>query len=139
MELYARTDTSSHSGLKILIAEDDMTHFMHLSSLLRKRGYYVKVVNNGKDALHMLQTEPFHAFFLDLMLPKVDGFEVIEKLQETPELQKTPVIITSAHIMRNFMHRFPQDSVKGFLPKPIDPSVLDGALRKVEGHAPISS
>ncbi|MDG1286209.1 MAG: response regulator [Rickettsiales bacterium] len=139
MELFETTRSTSRSKLKLLIVEDDMTHFIHLSSLLRERGHHVKVVNSGEEALATLQQNRYHAVFLDIMLPKMDGFSVIEKLQSLPALKNIPVIVTSAHVMQNFAHRFPKNSVTAFLSKPIGQSLLDITLQELENHAVISS
>lgn len=78
---------------KILIIEDD-ADISDLESLyLRKEGFVVIQKATGEEGLELLQTEPFDLLILDLNLPKIDGFKVLQTLRT---FSKIPVIICSA-------------------------------------------
>lgn len=80
---------------KILIAEDDP----FLSSLLKNRftreGFEVYAAKDGDEAFTMIQSARPDLVLLDIILPKRSGFEVMAQIRESPELEKTPIIIIS--------------------------------------------
>lgn len=78
---------------KILIIEDDkpMAHALELK--LARAGFDVKSAGNGEDGLEILAGQDFSLVLLDLMIPKLDGFKVLEKLKERGN--KIPVIALS--------------------------------------------
>jgi DNA-binding response OmpR family regulator len=79
----------------IMLIEDD--HF--LSSLMKARlekdGFKVAQAFDGEEAMHMLKEVLPSLIMLDLIMPKVTGFEVLQMISITPELNKVPVIIVS--------------------------------------------
>ena len=78
---------------RILIVEDEkpMAHALELK--LTKAGFEVAVFNDGEAALKILETQKFNLILLDLMMPKVDGFGVLEELKK--RAITTPVIVSS--------------------------------------------
>ena len=80
--------------LKILIAEDD-TELRHLfSHVLVKNGYVVKGVSNGKEALDALDTEYYDLIISDIMMPIMDGYELVRSLRESNNI--TPIMMITA-------------------------------------------
>jgi len=79
---------------KILVVEDDPLVNHAVGSALRKAGYEVSRCENGKDALHLHQTEHFDVILLDLGLPDIDGIEVLTEIRRHNE--NTPVLILTA-------------------------------------------
>ncbi|MBN2016225.1 response regulator [Candidatus Dojkabacteria bacterium] len=78
---------------KILVAEDERPIANVLSLKLKKSGFDVKAVFDGEQALASLEEEDFDMMLLDLVMPKVDGFEVLKRLKEKGK--KLPVIVLS--------------------------------------------
>jgi two-component system, OmpR family, alkaline phosphatase synthesis response regulator PhoP len=80
---------------KILVAEDD--HFLGNAYRLKleKSGFEVKIARDGKEALEILNTFNADLILLDLMMPIVDGFAVLENLGKNDKFKKIPVIIAS--------------------------------------------
>jgi CheY-like chemotaxis protein len=64
--------------------------------ILGSQGYEAVVATNGREGLAAVRKDRFDLILLDLMLPEVDGFEVLHQLREDPELADVPVIVTSA-------------------------------------------
>lgn len=79
--------------LKILIAEDEKAMARALQLKLNNSGFEATVANNGEEAWEILQKEKFSIVLLDIMMPKKDGFSVLEELRAKKD--KTPVIILS--------------------------------------------
>lgn len=78
---------------KILIAEDEMALGHALELKLEKSGYEVTLVNDGQAALEALKKSKFSVLLLDIIMPKKNGFEVLEEMKKVKN--KTPVIILS--------------------------------------------
>ncbi len=78
---------------KILIAEDDKPLVMALELKLSHAGFDVKVAMNGEEALSYIKKEDFDLVLLDLVMPKMDGFQVLETLAK--EKKKHRIVVTS--------------------------------------------
>lgn len=80
---------------KILIVEDDeQTRFL-LQSSLANHNHSIAAVKNGREAIQMLIMEQPDLVLLDMMMPGVDGAEVIRTIRSTPELEAIPIIVVS--------------------------------------------
>jgi two-component system, OmpR family, response regulator len=114
--------------MRILLVEDDVKIASFVSKGLKKVGYAVDHAMDGEEGFHLAVTEPYDAAIIDIMLPKMDGLSVIERLRQ--QKINTPVIILSAK-------RSVDDRVKGlqtggddYLTKPFSFSEL---LARVQG------
>ena len=80
-------------GERILIVEDDESTLQFLSQSLQAEGYEVLLARNGREAEEILSSRPVSAILLDIVMPEVDGFEVLHFLHEKPELRNLPVFV----------------------------------------------
>lgn len=80
---------------KILLIEDEKIMINLLEKKLTQEGYEVKVAPNGEEGLEMMKEEKPDVILLDIIMPKMGGFEVMEEMNKYPELKKIPVIIIS--------------------------------------------
>lgn len=80
--------------MRALIVEDDKKIASFVFKGLKQAGFAVDYVTNGEDGLHLAKTEPYDVAIIDIMLPKLDGLSLIEKLRQRKI--NTPVIILSA-------------------------------------------
>lgn len=80
---------------KILIVEDDSFLQSLAASKLAKEGYEVATASNGEDAIRKLDTEVFDFVLLDLVLPGVDGFGILQHVRANEKTKNVPVIIFS--------------------------------------------
>ncbi len=80
---------------KILIVEDEQLIGDLLQRKLRGAGYYAFVARDGETALKQIREERPHLVLLDIVLPRLNGFEVLSELRKDEELRKIPVIIIS--------------------------------------------
>lgn len=78
---------------KVLVIEDEKAIAHALELKLNRAGFEAKVVFNGEDGLNSLKKEKFDLVILDLIMPKMDGFSVLQRLKE--ENAKIPVIVIS--------------------------------------------
>jgi len=91
--------------MRILLVEDDLKIASFIVKGLKAAGFAVDHATDGEDGLHMAMTEPYDTAIIDIMLPKLDGLALIERIRK--ERINTPVIILSARASID-------DRVKGF-------------------------
>ena len=70
-----------HSNMRILIVEDEPDLLRSLAQALREEGYAVDTANNGEDGLFNAESYDYDAIVLDVMLPKLDGWEILKRLR----------------------------------------------------------
>ena len=81
--------------ISILVAEDEEFLIRALSDNLREEGYEVNVARNGEEALTSIKEKKPSLILLDLLMPKKDGFAVLEDLKKNPDWSLIPVIVLS--------------------------------------------
>ena len=80
--------------MKVLIAEDEISTAKALKVILEKNKFSVDIVHNGNDAWDYIQSGPYEVIVLDIMMPGMNGLEVLKKLRENNI--KTPVLMLTA-------------------------------------------
>lgn len=117
--------------IKILIAEDNAINRELLRELLEMRGYSVVDACDGQEALRMIeQTDP-DILLLDIGMPVLDGFAVVRRIRETPELAALPVVAVTAYAMRGDRDKILESGFDGYLSKPIDAHALAEELDRL--------
>lgn len=119
------------SGEKILIVDDNADTITILSAILTKGGYTLSVARDGEEALRKAEEAPPALILLDLMMPKMDGFEVCEKIRDHPILRKTIVFFLTARGDSPSKARAIALEVKEYIVKPFTPREI---LEKVRYH-----
>ena len=79
----------------ILIVEDEPLLSNLLKQRLEKEGYIVAQAQDGQEALEKIKEQTPNLILLDIILPKVSGFEFLEKVRENPQMEEMPVIVIS--------------------------------------------
>jgi len=102
--------------MRLLLVEDDPTISSFILKGMKAEGYAVDHASDGQEGLHMAVTEPYDAAIIDVMLPKLDGLSVIEKMRK--EKVNTPVIILSAKGSVDDRVKGLQVGGDDYLPKP---------------------
>jgi len=103
---------------KILVAEDDKDIRNLLVDILDDVGYEAPEAKNGADAVEQIQSSQPDLLLLDLMMPVMDGFEVLNRLRDNPETSDMPVVILSAVPSRKGELRAWRLGVRHYIPKP---------------------
>lgn len=80
---------------KILVIEDDKFLSMVLKGRLEHEGFVVSQALDGEEGLKMIRSIPPDLILLDLIIPKISGFEVLETMHADPQLEKIPVVVAS--------------------------------------------
>ncbi len=117
---------------KLILAVDDIpVNQTLLKSQLRFSEYDVITASNGKEALQKIANDHPDAVLLDIMMPGMDGFEVLEAIRQNPETEELPVImLTSLSEMEHHAHAT-MKGANGYLTKPLVTNQLIASLDKL--------
>ena len=83
-------------GKKVLIVDDEPNIVVSLEFLMKQKGYTVKAVDNGKDALEALREFAPDLVLLDVMMPQLSGYELAQKVRENPAWSQIKIVMLSA-------------------------------------------
>ncbi len=111
-------------GARLLVADDNKVNRLLLGRTLELQGHQVSSADNGRRALEMLRSERFDLLLLDLEMPELDGFALLEIVATDAALREVPVIVTSslegvAHVARCI-----ELGADDYLHKPVNPVLL---------------
>jgi CheY-like chemotaxis protein len=116
---------------KILIIEDNEQNMYLTTYLLEQHGYTVAQARDGYEGIELAgQTQPT-LILLDIQLPIMDGFAVVQELRRNPDLNRVPVVAITSHAMVGDRERILAAGCDGYIEKPIDP---DTFMAEIEQH-----
>jgi CheY-like chemotaxis protein len=125
-------EVASPSKSRILIVDDDLDIRLTLTDFLEDEGYWVKSVENGREALNWLRSNPLpRLVLLDLMMPVMDGYLFRSEQKRDPHISGVPVVVMTA---RGARETKAIDALE-VLPKPLDIERLMNAIRRADGVA----
>lgn len=107
--------------MKILVADDEPYIQLSLSYILRKEGFNVEVASNGEEAIRKIREFRPGIVFVDLVMPKMDGFNVCRTIKSDKELKSTYVIILTAKGQEVDRERGLKEGADEFMTKPFSP------------------
>jgi len=115
---------SKHDPGQMLIVDDNRVNRLLLTRALEQNGHHVSNAENGKVAMEMLRTKPYDVLLLDIDMPEMNGFEVLEALLQDEELRYLPVIMTSASDELDRVVKCIEMGAEDYLVKPLNPVLL---------------
>jgi len=119
---------NSSSPARILVADDDQSIRQLLGTIIRREGFEVDTVADGVEAIEKLAERDYAVILVDLMMPRRDGFEVIEYLKSHHPRTKPVVLVISAYADQRFKQVDP-NVVAGVIRKPFEIAELGGMIR----------
>jgi CheY-like chemotaxis protein len=120
---------TTHTGPgTLLVVEDSELNRDVLTRRLERQGHTVTAVANGRAALEVLQAERFDLVLLDIMLPEMNGYEVLAQLKADAALRELPVIVISGLDEIESVARCIEMGAEDFLPKPFNPTLLSARV-----------
>jgi CheY-like chemotaxis protein len=109
---------------KILVVEDEPENRLLIGMVLTTEGYQVIPAVDGADALARMAQELPDLILLDLMMPQMNGFEVLERLRADPATVSVPVIVLTALAQERDIERAVSSGAQGYVIKPFEPDEL---------------
>lgn len=111
-------------GAKILVVDDNEHVRELLQARLERRGYVVETAVNGKRGLEKLQTHPYDLVLLDIMMPEMNGYDVLAAVKADESLHDVPIVVLSALNDLNSIVKCVELGAEDYLFKPIKSSLL---------------
>jgi two-component system OmpR family response regulator len=129
-------ETEGDRRMRILVIDDDPGVRMLCKIAFRTGGDEIVEAASGREGLDLLTTETVDAVVLDVMLPSVNGFEILRRIREDPRISHLPVVLLSVRVGI-------QDQIDGwragaddYLTKPFSPAVLAAKVYEICGIGP---
>lgn len=126
-------DSLQHAGSRrfqgeVLLVEDNLVNQLVAREILEQFGLFVQVASSGREALHKLQDKAFDLVFMDIQMPDMDGYEVVERIRNELGLRDLPIIAMTAHALVGDREKSLRAGMNEHLSKPIEPGKLLAAL-----------
>ena len=116
---------------KVLVVDDEPFICRSLSFVLRKENYEVLEAHNGEEALEAIRTHRPDLVFLDVMMPKVNGFEVTELVKSDPDLRRTKIILLTAKGQDSDRETGRKLGADDYMTKPFSPTKILERARQI--------
>ena len=116
------------SGSRILVVDDADSNREVMTRILEREGYRVETAVDGADALTRLRSAPFDMVLLDVMMPGMDGVQVMETIHGDDILNRLPVIMLSALNEQETVLKCIQLGAQDYLPKPVNQQLLKARI-----------
>jgi CheY-like chemotaxis protein len=117
----------THASSLLVVDDNNMNRIM-LSRYIAKLGYQATLAENGRQALDKLQSGPFDLVLLDVQMPEMDGYQVLEQMKADPRLREIPIIMISAVEELESVVKCIELGAQDYLPKPFNPVLLRARL-----------
>jgi DNA-binding response OmpR family regulator len=109
---------------RILVVDDQEDNRQVLRRRLEREGYAIECAQNGREALALIADRPFDLVLLDMLMPELDGYAVLEQLKASSATRDLPVIVVSVLDDISSVVRCIERGAEDYLPKPFDPVLL---------------
>lgn len=116
---------------RILVADDEPDLLIVMRDILEREGFHVQTASNGQEALESIRKDPPDIAILDLMMPRLDGFDVCRELRKDPILETLPLIILSASTGNDSKVTGLNLGADDFITKPVDVAELLARVRMI--------
>src|SRR5215217_3049090 len=120
------------AGANILVVDDNEDNRYTLSMMLEVDGHErIAMASSGTEALALLGSERFDAVLLDMMMPDINGDEVLRRIKSNPDTRETGVVMISADTDAANISRCIELGADDYLPKPFNPAILRARLSSI--------
>ncbi len=115
----------------VLLVEDSLTTREMMTKLLIKEGLKVDIASNGVEALGILNQKEFDVVVLDIVMPKMNGYEVCRRVKSDPKTEQVPVVICSSKGEEFDRYWGMKQGADAYITKPFQPSELVSTIKKI--------
>ncbi|HXS15810.1 MAG TPA: response regulator [Polyangiaceae bacterium] len=129
-------------GARVLLVEDNEINQQIAVELLELAGAQVRVAENGRVAVELLEaaaSDAFHVVLMDLQMPEMDGHEATRRVKAMPRFSTLPIVAMTAHATLDERQRCLDEGMAEHVAKPIDPETLMRTLRRFYSASPSNS
>jgi CheY-like chemotaxis protein len=119
----------------VLVADDEEDIKVILRMFLETVGYEVLTAFDGLDALEQIKAAKPSVVLMDIMMPVIDGIEVVRQMKANPAIRDIPVIMLTAAAQSDMVEKAIQAGAADYIVKPFEPETVHKAIEKVLGAA----
>ncbi len=116
---------------KIVLAEDEPQIARLVEYKLKKAGYHVICKGNGEEALEAIKAEKPDLILLDIMMPIMDGYEVLKRVKEDENLKNIPVVMLTARTQERDVVKGIELGAEDYITKPFHPAELLARVKRI--------
>jgi adenylate cyclase len=127
-EVLGTVDKMEPAQACVLVVDDNEANRDLLRRRLQRQGYSVTVAENGYQALELIQSEPVDLVLLDIMMPRMNGYQVLEQIKANPDLRHIPVLVISALDDLESVVKCIELGAEDYLSKPFNPILLKARI-----------
>ena len=120
----------SETTHSVLVVDDNRMNRLKMRRALDRGDFQISEASGGQEALDLLQSQEFHLVLLDLLMPEVDGFQVLEQMQSDQQLARIPVIMVSAVEENEAVERCLKIGAVDYITKPVGAETLNDRVRR---------
>ncbi|MEO5355643.1 MAG: response regulator, partial [Magnetococcus sp. XQGC-1] len=117
-------------GARVLLVEDNAINRQVAGEILQGLGLVVTMAEDGQEGVRKALESAFDIVFMDIQMPRMDGYTATQKIRELPHLQALPIIAMTAHIMSGDREKSLAAGMNDHIGKPIDKKQLFAALTR---------
>jgi DNA-binding response OmpR family regulator len=119
---------------RILVVDDEPTLVRLMEFILAKQGHAMLVATNGEEGLSKARAEKPDLILLDIMMPRIDGYEVARRIRADAEISETPIIMLSAKAQEDDVKKGLEVGVNEYITKPFSPEHLVNVVNDYLDH-----
>ncbi|HLW28414.1 MAG TPA: response regulator [Kiloniellales bacterium] len=123
------------SETRLLVVEDEANIVEALSYVLQRAGFLVETVSDGDAALQLLKRERFAAVVLDIMIPGMNGFDILRAVRADPRLADLPILVLTARGQAKDRQMAEEIGASAFITKPFSNAEVVERLRSFTGKS----
>ncbi len=121
----------AHEPKSVLIIDDSETNLVLLEAILEDEGWIVKTAASATTGMEMIKDKIPDLILLDLIMPRVDGYEMLDRLKSSDKLKEIPVVVVSAVSDATTRQTCLEKGAQDYMPKPVDIDLLLNKVRKI--------
>ncbi|MCI5212262.1 MAG: response regulator, partial [Candidatus Electrothrix sp. ATG2] len=129
-EMATLRPAREHGPLRILVVDDSISVRKVVSNFITQQGWVPVPARNGIEAIEKIREEKPDVILLDVEMPKMNGFEVLQAMQAQPALRDIPVAMLTSRSADKYQEKARGLGARGFMTKPFKPDEVIGFIRK---------
>ncbi|MEE9432342.1 MAG: response regulator [Melioribacteraceae bacterium] len=134
-KIYSDKDGNQNDKIKIMVVDDDSDALFTIGEIIDNLGYEPIYASNGFECLEKLETQPPELILLDIMMPKMDGFETIKRIRGNDKFNNLNVFALTAYAMLSDKEIIEKNGFDGLFTKPINTNLLEKKLKSIFSEA----
>ncbi len=129
---------ASSRPLRILVVDDHDANRILARKILQRRGHHCVEARSGREALEIWRAEPFDVIILDVQMPEMDGFDVLQQIRQREQRsgKHVPIVTLTAHAMKGDREKCIAAGADAYLPKPLEAKQLVQLVEQLTDSAP---